>query len=301
MIYLQHFGLDKAPFSLTADPDFYIDFVPHKEALEVITTALSLGEGILKITGEVGTGKTLLCNKLAGELAEQYLIFNIDNPYLSAQELRAALASFLQLDKQLIEDQHLLTGAIKEKLLSYFAEGKKVLILVDEAQALPDTSLETLRLFSNLETGADKLLQVVLFGQPELDVRLAETKLRQLRQRITFSYQLRALSDKEIELYIDKRLQQAGYRGARLFNKSVCKKISQASRGIPRLINVLCHKALMISYGQQNYAISKKLIQEAVKDTEDAYPAENNNTWWFILLLFVSINAALLLWWKGLL
>lgn len=301
MIYLQYFGLEKAPFSLTADPQFYIDFIPHKEALEVITTALSFGESILKITGEVGTGKTLLCNKLQQELAEQYLICTIDNAYLSAHELRCLLANKIGVDKAEFDEQFLLTEKIKERLLVLLNEGRKVLVLVDEAQALPDATLEALRLFSNLESDATKLLQVVLFGQPELDVRLADNKLRQLRQRITFSYQLRALSDNEIEHYISERLKQAGYRGARLFSRSVCRKISQASRGIPRLINVLAHKVLILSYGQQDYKITPKLVKEAVTDTEDAYALPSMSKWWLLLASFITLNIALLLWWKGLL
>jgi len=301
MIYLTHFGLEKAPFSLTADPHFYIDFIPHKEALEVITTALSFGESILKITGEVGTGKTLLCNKLQQELSEQYHICNIDNAYLSAHELRCVIASKIGIDKADFDEQFLLTEKIKERLLILRSEGTKVLVLVDEAQALPDSTLEALRLFSNLETDADKLLQVILFGQPELDLRLADPKLRQLRQRITFSYQLRALSEKEIEHYISERLRQAGYRGARLFNPGVCRKISQASRGIPRLINILAHKILILSYGEQHYKITNKLVKEAVADTEDAYALPSLTGWWLLLLSFIVLNTTLLLWWKGLL
>lgn len=299
MIYLKHFGLQKTPFSLTADPRFYIDFIPHKEALEVITTALSLGEGILKISGEVGTGKTLLCNKLQSELCEQYLICSIDNPYLSAHELRCALADKIGVQKADFDEQFLLTGLIKNRLLTLREQGQKVLVLVDEAQALPDATLEALRLFSNLETESQKLLQVVLFAQPELDIRLAQTKLRQLRQRITFSYQLRALSVKETEHYIAQRLKQAGYRGALLFNSKVCRKIAQASRGIPRLINVLCHKIMMLSYGQQHYKISCKLVQQAAADTEDVYPTEKLRYWWVAVCLFVLLNLFLLLWWKG--
>lgn len=301
MIYLKHFGLEKVPFSLTADPHFYIDFIPHKEALEVITTALSFGESILKITGEVGTGKTLLCNKLQLELAEQYHICNIDNAYLSAHELRCLLANKIGIDSSAFAEQFLLTEKIKERLLVMRAEGRKVLMLVDEAQALPDSTLEALRLFSNLENDADKLLQVVLFAQPELDIRLADPKLRQLRQRITFSYQLRALSEKEIEHYLAERLKQAGYRGARLFGRSVCRKISQSSRGIPRLINVLAHKVLILSYGQQHYKITNKLVKEAVADTEDAYALPSMTGWWVLLFAFIALNITLLLWWKGLL
>jgi MSHA biogenesis protein MshM len=301
MIYLKHFGLEKAPFSLTADPHFYIDFIPHKEALEVITTALSFGESILKITGEVGTGKTLLCNKLEQELADQYLICTIDNAYLSSHELRCLLANKIGIDKAEFDEQFLLTEKIKLRLLALLNEGRKVLVLVDEAQALPDSTLEALRLFSNLESDANKLLQVVLFGQPELDIRLADNKLRQLRQRITFSYQLRALSENEIEHYISERLKQAGYRGARLFSQGVCRKISQASRGIPRLINVLAHKILILSYGQQDYKITNKLVKEAVTDTEDAYALPSMSMWWLLLASFFALNIALLLWWKGLL
>lgn len=301
MIYLKHFGLEKAPFSLTADPHFYINFTPHKEALEVITSALSFGESILKITGEVGTGKTLLCNKIQEELSTKYIICNIDNPYLSAHELRCLLANQLGIDKAEFDEQFLLTEKIKQRLLQLMQEDKKVLVLVDEAQALPDSTLEALRLFTNLESESSKLLQVVLFGQPELDMRLADNKLRQLRQRITFSYQLRALSEKEIEHYITERLKQAGYRGARLFSRSVCNKISQASRGIPRLINVLAHKVLILSYGQQHYKITNKLVKEAVADTEDAYALQSMSGWWFLLVSFIALNAALFLWWKGLL
>jgi len=298
MIYLQHFGLTKVPFSSTADPHFYIDFIPHKEALEVITTALSFGESILKITGEVGTGKTLLCNKLQQELAGQYHICNIDNAYLNANELRCLLASKIGIEKSELDEQFLLTEKIKARLLALLAEGVRVLVLVDEAQALPDVTLEALRLFSNLENDAEKLLQVVLFAQPELDLRLADPKLRQLRQRITFSYQLRALSEKEIEHYIEARLKQAGYRGARLFDHDACRKISQSSRGIPRLINVLAHKVLILSYGQQHYEITEQLVEEAVADTDDAYKVRSTKFWWWALGSLALLDITLLLWWN---
>jgi len=298
MIYLKHFGLDKVPFSSTADPHFYINFIPHKEALEVITTALSFGESILKITGEVGTGKTLLCNKLQQQLAEQYHICNIDNAYLNAHELRCLLANKIGIEKSELEEQFLLTEKIKARLLELLAEGTRVLVLVDEAQALPDVALEALRLFSNLENDAEKLLQVVLFAQPELDVRLANPTLRQLRQRITFSYHLRALSEKEIEHYIAERLKQAGYRGAQLFSSEACRKISQSSRGIPRLINVLAHKVLILSYGQQHYEITDQLVEEAVEDTDDAYKVRSMAFWWWVLSSLALVDIILLLWWN---
>ena len=133
---------------------------------------------------------------------------------------------------------------------------------------MPEESLEALRLFTNLETETRKLLQVVLFAQPELDQRLTQTEFRQLRQRITFSYQLRAMKAEEVQQYIQHRLQVAGYKGAVLFSASLCQKITKASHGIPRLVNILCHKMLMLSYGQGNYQMTRKQLTAAIKDTE---------------------------------
>jgi MSHA biogenesis protein MshM len=146
--------------------------------------------------------------------------------------------------------------------------GHSVVLILDEAQALPTESLEALRLFTNLETEKRKLLQVVLFAQPELDSRIATTEFRQLRQRITFSYKLRAMNVKEVQQYIHHRLLVAGYRGADLFPSRVCKKIATLSQGVPRIVNVLCHKMLMLAYGQGHYNISGNLLNLAAKDTE---------------------------------
>jgi MSHA biogenesis protein MshM len=162
----------------------------------------------------------------------------------------------------------LLTQRIQNRLLELHSQGHSVVLILDEAQALPENSLEALRLFTNLETETRKLLQVVLFAQPELDQRLAQTEFRQLRQRITFSYKLRAMKAEEVQQYIQHRLQVAGYKGAALFSPSLCKKITKASQGIPRVVNVLCHKMLMLTYGQGNYQMTKKQLASAIKDTE---------------------------------
>lgn len=267
-MYLYHFGLTELPFTLTPNTSFFLALEPHNEALAVLMTALKTGEGFIKVIGEVGTGKTLLCRKLLNEIPEHFVTAYIPNPYLNPDELRRAVAIELGVKQAQRMSVQLLTQRIQNRLLELHAKGHSVVLILDEAQALPEESLEALRLFTNLETETRKLLQVVLFAQPELDQRLAQTEFRQLRQRITFSYQLRAMKAEEVQQYIQHRLQIAGYKGAALFSASLCKKITKASQGIPRLVNILCHKMLMLSYGQGNYKMTKKQLAAAIKDTE---------------------------------
>lgn len=267
-MYLYHFGLTELPFTLTPNTSFFLALEPHNEALAVLMTALKTGEGFIKVIGEVGTGKTLLCRKLLNEIPEHFVTAYIPNPYLNPDELRRAVAIELGVKQAQRMSAQLLTQRIQNRLLELHAKGHSVVLILDEAQALPEESLEALRLFTNLETETRKLLQVVLFAQPELDHRLAQTEFRQLRQRITFSYQLRAMKAEEVQQYIQHRLQVAGYKGAALFSASLCKKITKASQGIPRLVNILCHKMLMLSYGQGNYKMTGKQLSVAIKDTE---------------------------------
>jgi MSHA biogenesis protein MshM len=267
-MYLYHFGLAELPFTLTPNTDFYLPMAMHSEALAVLTTALKTGEGFIKVIGEVGTGKTLLCRKLLNELPHHFVSAYIPNPYLNPDELRRAVAVELGVKQAQRMSLQLLTQRIQSRLLELHAMGHSVVLILDEAQALPTESLEALRLFTNLETEKRKLLQVVLFAQPELDSRVATTEFRQLRQRITFSYKLRAMNVKEVQQYIHHRLLVAGYRGADLFPSRVCKKIATLSQGVPRIVNVLCHKMLMLAYGQGHYNISGNLLNLAAKDTE---------------------------------
>ena len=238
-MYLQHFGLSQLPFTLTPNTGFFFGLAPHVEALQVLQTALETGEGFIKVTGEVGTGKTLVCRKLLNDLPAQYHCAYLPNPYLNPKELRWAVAGF------------------------------HVVLVLDEAQSLPDESIEALRLFTNLETENCKLLQVVLFGQPELDQRLAQPKFRQLRQRITFSYGLRPLTWDEIHAYIRYRLAIAGYQGPELFTAADIKRIARAARGIPRLVNILAHKSLLLCYGQGEKKVRTRHCLAAITDTED--------------------------------
>lgn len=267
-MYLYHFGLTELPFTLTPNTNFFLALEPHNEALAVLMTALKTGEGFIKVIGEVGTGKTLLCRKLLNEMPEHFVTAYIPNPYLNPDELRRAVALELGVKQAQRMSTQLLTQRIQHRLMELHSQGHSVVLILDEAQALPAESLEALRLFTNLETETRKLLQVVLFAQPELDQRLAQTEFRQLRQRITFSYQLRAMNSNEVQQYIQHRLQVAGYKGAALFSANICRKITKVSKGIPRIVNVLCHKMLMLSYGQGHYQMTRKQLNAAIKDTE---------------------------------
>lgn len=285
-MYLNHFGLQEAPFGLTPNTGFYYGLPPHEEALQVLNWALAQGEGFIKVTGEVGTGKTLLCRKLLSELgseAHPVRLAWLPNPHLTPAELRTALA--LELGLSVREGAELdLTDRIHRHLISLHQQGSRVVVLIDEAQALPDKTLEAIRLFGNLETESNKLLQIVLFGQPELDARLAKPHLRQLRQRIGFSYCLRPLRFDETRAYLEHRLQVSGYRGAPLFAGYAMRLLWRASRGIPRLINILAQKCLMLAYGQGARQIDSRLVRLAIRDTDDASRFAPLR-WWPLLLL----------------
>lgn len=228
------------------------------------------------MTGEVGTGKTLLCRKLINDLPSGFHCAYLPNPYLTPAELRWAVANELGLHYAKDIDQQQLTGLIQLQLLELSRHGQAIVLVLDEAQALPDDSLEALRLFTNLETESRKLLQVVLFGQPELDERLKRQEFRQLRQRITFSYNLRPLTWDETDAYIRYRLAIAGRQGEALFTPKLTRKIANASRGIPRLINILAHKALLLSFGEGVTRVKASHVRDAILDTEDA----SKNSFW---------------------
>lgn len=298
-MYQAHYGLTELPFTLTPNTSFYCDLEGHRSAFEVLLTALEAGEGFIKVVGEVGTGKTLLCRKLLNELPEHYVTAYIPNPYLNPSEMRAHIARELQVEAPAEQSEQLLTQAIQERLVEISRADQIAVIVVDEAQALPAESLEALRLISNLETETRKLLHIVLFGQPELDERLATREHRQLRQRITFSYTLQAMTINELARYISHRLHIAGYDGAPLFSARVVKMLHQGSRGIPRLVNVLCHKVLLLCYGEGCYQIKPRHVRYAVADTEDVTLRSHTLLWWGAVGLGGVVVALLWSWQQG--
>jgi MSHA biogenesis protein MshM len=273
-MYGTHFGLQELPFTITPDTSFFFAHSSHQDALNTLLVAARSGEGFMKVIGEVGTGKTLLCRKFMGTLEHhEFVTAYIPNPYLQPMTLLFACADELDIKYPQHINQHQLLKLLNRYLIDTYAEGKRVLLCLDEAQAIPLETLESLRLLSNLETERRKLLQVVLFGQPELNARLDNPSIRQLKQRVSFSCQLSPLSLSEVEFYISHRLAVAGYRGPRLFPHKVVKQIYRASKGIPRLVNILSHKALMAAFGEGARVLAERHVRMAVTDTESTQGA----------------------------
>ena len=266
-MYTAHFGLREAPFGITPDTSFFFTSPHSQEALNTLLIAARNGEGFIKITGEVGTGKTLLCRKFMATLGREFVTAYIPNPYLEPRTLMLALADELEISLDRDVDQHQLLKSINYRLLELAAEGKQVVLCLDEAQAIPIESLEALRLLTNLETEKRKLLQIVLFGQPELNRHLQLDSIRQLAQRITFHYHLGPLTRDDMEYYVGHRLRVAGYAGARMFTRQAMSKLYKASGGIPRLVNILAHKSLMVSYGLGAQQVNAAHVAVAAKDT----------------------------------
>lgn len=292
-MYLYHYGIRELPFTLTPNTSYFFGLPSHKEAIQVLLTALKSGEGFIKVTGEVGTGKTLICRKLLNELPEHFVAAYIPNPYLTPVELRRSVASELQVQLSAQADQQEFTQRIQQRLIDIHRQNRGVVLIIDEAQALPVESIEALRLMTNLETESRKLLQVVLFGQPELDEKLALPELRQLKQRVTFAYSLKLMDADQVYQYVRHRMNVAGYRGVEVFSKKCSKLLFKATKGTPRIVNVLCHKALMLAYGEGLQQVSIKHIKIAIKDTEAAYSIKSLWLPSFLVLLVIIISSLL--------
>ena len=287
-MYLYHFGIRELPFTLTPNTSYYFGLPSHKEAIQVLSTALMSGEGFIKVTGEVGAGKTLICRKLLNELPDGFVTAYIPNPYLSPAELRRSVAAELNVDLPEGTDTQEFTQLIQQRLVEIHKQHKNAVLIIDEAQALPDESIEALRLMTNLETESQKLLQVVLFGQPELDEKLRQPKLR---QRITFSYKLKLMDADQLYQYVRHRMAVAGYRIEGLFDEVCCELLHKASGGTPRIVNVLCHKSLMLAYGEGVQKITPQHVKAAIDDTEAAIPINKKKRWaWVPTSLFAAAS-----------
>ena len=276
MNYLKHFGLRELPFGITPDTSYFFACRSIQEALNTLLVAVSNGEGFIKITGEVGTGKTLLCRKFLSTLGAGWVSAYIPNPNLEPRGLLLALAEELGVTGERVEP-HRLEKELVQRLLDVARQGKRVVLCMDETQAMALATLETVRLLTNLETEKRKLMQVVLFGQPELDRKLASESVRQLRQRITFQHALKALGRNEVADYVAHRLTIAGHCGSALFADGTLKLMHVASRGVPRLVNVLAHKSLLLVYGEGGYRVERRHLRAAAEDT----PAASAPWWWW--------------------
>ena len=266
-MYAEHFGLRELPFGITPDTSFFFGSPGSQEALNTLLVAARSGEGFIKITGEVGTGKTLLCRKFMATLGEGFVTAYIPNPFLEPRTLMLALADELEVPLEKYVAQHQMLKSLTERLLALAGEGKQVVLCLDEAQAIPVETLEALRLLTNLETEKRKLLQIVLFGQPELNRKLERESIRQLAQRITFHYHLGPLSRDDLDYYVAHRLRVAGFTGARLFSREAVGRLYRTSGGVPRLVNILANKAMMLCYGEGRQLVEAAHVGAAARDT----------------------------------
>lgn len=267
-LYLDHFGLSEAPFRITPHTDFFFEGAERGTMLEALTYALLHEEGIVKVSGEVGSGKTMLCRMLMERLPEHVETIYLATPSLAADEILHAIAD--DLDLVLPERRTAALRKLQEHLIRLYAAGRRVVILIDEAHVMPEDTLEQVRLLSNLESNRHKLLQIVLFGQPELDETLAKSTLRQLRDRITHAFRMRPLAAAEVAGYLSFRMRAAGYRGPGIFSPRAAKRIARASAGLTRRINILADKALLAAYTQNTHAITDRHAKVAIADSEFA-------------------------------
>jgi MSHA biogenesis protein MshM len=275
-MYLAHFGLKELPFKLTPDTSFYYATQSYQEAINTLLIAINSGEGFIKITGEVGTGKTLLCRKLMRGLGAGFKTAFIPNPYLDPRALLMSLAKELGIVVAPQLSHHELLDALTTRLMDYARNNKQVVVCLDEVQAMPMETLEALRLLGNLETEKSKLIQVVIFGQPELEQKLNLPEIRQLRQRIGFEYELGVLHKEELSFYLEHRLRVAGYNGYQVFTPASLSLLYKHSAGVPRLVNILAHKSLLAAYGKGKREVTLREMKAAVLDTEASVSAQHH-------------------------
>ena len=274
-LYLGHFGLREAPFKITPTAEFFYHGGKRGDILHALLYAVKVGEGIMMVTGEVGSGKTMILRTMAERLPGEADLIYIANPSLSGREILFHICE--ELDLKVSDDRHDTVRRLQSYLVERHAEGRRVVAFIDEAQAMPDESLEEIRLLSNLETSREKLLQIILFGQPELDDKLSRQNMRQLRERITVNFKLEPLTRADVREYITTRLRAAGHEGGPLFSDEACNFIYGISQGLSRRVNVLADKAMLSAYERGALAVSvadAKRAAEDVKFTKMRYRSE---------------------------
>jgi len=270
-VYQDYYGFSEKPFDLTPDPKYLYLSPKHKEVLAHLVYGLQENNGFLKIIGEVGTGKTMICRSFLQELRTDFSIAYVFNPAINELELLQTINSELGLPSEM-DSKKKLVDTLNAFLLCERKKGHRVVVIIDEAQALQVKVLDQLRLLSNLETDTEKLIQIVLIGQPELDQLLKKSELRQLRQRITISWELLPLNRDETRGYIQHRINVALGKGRVQFARSAVELIYKYSHGIPRMINVLADRSLLIAYTMNTKKITPKIVRTAVKDVGGLTP-----------------------------
>lgn len=290
-MYGEHFGLKSPPFKITPDPQLFYQGGKRGLILEALVYAIKNGEGIIKVVGEVGSGKTMLCRMLEHKLPQSVEIVYLANPHLSADRILHAIAIEMRLSVASHSDPFEVMHTLQTKLLEKHALNQQVVIFVEEAQAMPLETLEEIRLLSNLETSQHKLLQIVLFGQPELDINLSARHIRQLRERITHSFYLPTFTRRDIADYLQFRMKTVGYRGPPVFSHKAVSILTLASKGLIRRVNILADKALLAAFADNVHHIEPKHVRLAAKDSGFACPRITLRGYLLLTLLGVSLMA----------
>ncbi len=267
-MYQEHFGLSRPPFKITPDTSLFFEGSQRGAALDALMYAINSGEGIIKVVGEVGSGKTMLCRMLEVRLSDNIDVIYIANPSLSPDNILHVIAHELHLDVNSEMSKVNVMQQIQTHLLKKHADNRQVVLFVEEAQSMPIETLEEIRLLSNLETDENKLLQMVLFGQPELDEKLSAPHIRQLKERITHSFTLSPFPPDDTLQYLNFRLRAVGYKGPDVFNKKTAGVVKKYSAGLTRRINIIADKSLLAAYSEGGHTVTPSHIKLAAQDSE---------------------------------
>ena len=276
-MYLEYYGLKECPFILTPDPRYIFKTESHLEVLATVKYGVEQNKGLIVVSGEVGCGKTTILRAALSTFGDEVLAVYVFNPFLTAGEFFEQLAAEMDLRLPRTVSKPELLAALARMLAERHAAGLRTVLIVDEAHGLPTALLEEIRLLMNFETNSEKLLQVVLCGQPELAETLNRPQLRQLKQRISLRCSIKPLSVFEISKYIRFRLKQAGAANVGLFDNAAVKLIGQVSHGIPRIINNICDNALLYGYAANSEVITREIVEEVVRALDLAPPAAGEN------------------------
>ena len=278
-MYYEHFGLQRAPFGITPDTQLFYAGGKRGDVLDALLYAITHGEGIVKVVGEVGSGKTMLCRMLQTRLPQTVDVVYLSNPRIDSGDVIFAIATELHLPLQSTASRLQVQHAVQELLLARHAENRRVVVFVEEAQGMPLDTLEEIRLLTNLETEREKLLQIVLFGQPELDVHLADPRIRQLRERITHSFNLGPLAASMITEYVGHRLRAAGHPNGDVFESNALRLLVQVSQGLMRRVNVMADKALLAAFADGQARVTYRHMAAALRDSEYNLLAATSRLW----------------------
>jgi general secretion pathway protein A len=298
-MYRKFYGFKERPFEITPDPNFVYLSEIHQEALAHLKYAIQEGKGFSVITGEAGTGKTTLVHMLLSRLNGNVRTSYIFNPIMDRADFLNYICDDLGIESKGMKSRGQSLTALHNFLLDCFARDEKVFLIIDEAQSLEPGLLQEVRLLTNLETSKSKLLHVILLGQPELDRTLKEARFRPLKQRITVRYRLRTLKLKETKEYILFRLKKAGSRKLSLFDNGAIREIYRYSRGIPRLINIVCDNALLTGFSLEENRIGKAIIREVIRNLEGSDKVKGERKEVLSILLVILLLLLLVLFFQG--